>query len=489
VVETSPNAEVYLDDQYTGRASPEGRLLIGNPKPGEHNLRVSFAGKKDFQRKVTVVAGQVNKITVVLADLAGTVVVQTSPGAAVFLDDSSRGTADARGQLAVPDVVAGSHELRIAAPGKRDFRQNISVPAGQATRIAAELVDLPVVTTNPPTGGKGELVPAIARTHDELVALAHRADRDYFEFNLSHRKAQQKVGTVTIELDKTDTERKVFTVNLVFDDKPHVYRDKAMNEPVYFYVQGASIAEELVVYELGKDSIAGYISAPKGFFSSTPNVPPIRPGQGEGGGTGGGIFSVGGGVSAPIPIYKPEPAYSEEARKAKYEGTVVLRIVVDAQGNVNRDVRVVKPLGLGLDEKAVQAVQTWKFKPAIRNGVPVPVRVVVEVTFRLKVLLPGAVRENPKDGLNYVWIPPGSFQMGCSPRDNECDNDEKPSHQVTISRGFWIGQTEVTVGAYKRFAAATGRQMPDAPSLNNGWANDNMPIVGGGDIAFYVGDR
>jgi len=67
-----------------------------------------------------------------------------------------------------------------------------------------------------------------------------------------------------------------------------------------------------------------------------------------------------------------------------------------------------------------------------------------------------AVRENPKDGLKYVWIPPGTFVMGCSPGDNECNSDEKPSHQVTIIKGFWIGQTEVTVGAYKRFAAATG---------------------------------
>jgi TonB family protein len=91
---------------------------------------------------------------------------------------------------------------------------------------------------------------------------------------------------------------------------------------------------------------------------------------------------VGGGVSAPIPIYKPEPAYSEEARKAKYQGTVVLWIVVDAQGNV-ADCRVVKPLGLGLDEKAVEGVKVWKFKPAMRNGTPVAVRVMMEVSFRL----------------------------------------------------------------------------------------------------------
>jgi len=105
-------------------------------------------------------------------------------------------------------------------------------------------------------------------------------------------------------------------------------------------------------------------------------------GPGEGGGLGGGIYSVGGGISPPIAIFKPEPAYSEEARKAKYQGTVVLWIVVDAQGNVT-DAKVVKPLGLGLDEKAQETVRTWKFKPALRNGSPVPVRVIVEVTFRL----------------------------------------------------------------------------------------------------------
>jgi TonB family protein len=105
-------------------------------------------------------------------------------------------------------------------------------------------------------------------------------------------------------------------------------------------------------------------------------------GPGEGGGYGGGIYSVGGGVSPPIPIYKPEPAYSEEARKAKYQGTVVMWIIVDAAGAVT-DCKVVKPLGLGLDEKAVETVKTWKFKPAQRNGTPVPVRVMVEVSFRL----------------------------------------------------------------------------------------------------------
>lgn len=67
------------------------------------------------------------------------------------------------------------------------------------------------------------------------------------------------------------------------------------------------------------------------------------------------------------------------------------------------------------------------------------------------------VRENPKDGLKYVWIPPGTFMMGRSPGDHWCSGSEMPSHQVTITRGFWIGQTVVTVGAYIRFVGATGR--------------------------------
>jgi hypothetical protein len=83
---------------------------------------------------------------------------------------------------------------------------------------------------------------------------------------------------VAVQLQKTDTKRNVFTVNLVFDDKPHVHRDKAMDEPVYFYVQGASSALELVVNKLGKESIAGYISTPKGFFPSASNVLAARPG-------------------------------------------------------------------------------------------------------------------------------------------------------------------------------------------------------------------
>lgn len=76
------------------------------------------------------------------------------------------------------------------------------------------------------------------------------------------------------------------------------------------------------------------------------------------------------------------------------------------------------------------------------------------------------VKTNPVDGLVYVKIPPGTYQMGCSPGDDECDDVEKPAHPATVSEAFWMGQTEVTVAAYQRFTQATGTKMPAPPGMN-----------------------
>src|ERR1700691_1479146 len=105
-------------------------------------------------------------------------------------------------------------------------------------------------------------------------------------------------------------------------------------------------------------------------------------GPGHGGGTGGGAFRVGGGVSAPKIIFQPDPEYSEEARKAKFQGTCVLWLVVGPDGKP-RDIRVLRTLGLGLDEKAIEAVKNWRFEPAMKDGKPVAVQINVEVNFHL----------------------------------------------------------------------------------------------------------
>jgi formylglycine-generating enzyme required for sulfatase activity len=234
VVETSPNAEVYLDSELQGRANAQGELAL-RAKLGAHTLKVSLAGKKDYQQSLTLVGGQAAKIEAQLADVPGSIKLRTLAGASILLDGVSKGMTDANGELVLGDVSPGPHELRVSAPEKREYLQRVTVTPGQETRVEATLQDAP-----------------------------------------------------------------------------------------------------------------------------------------------------------------PSPRQ---------------------------------------------------------------------------------VRANPKDGLKYVWIPPGTFTMGCSPGDSECSAEEKPAHQVTITKGFWLGQTVVTVGAYKRFAGATGRQMPRAPKFNVGWANDAMPIV------------
>jgi len=106
-------------------------------------------------------------------------------------------------------------------------------------------------------------------------------------------------------------------------------------------------------------------------------------GSGHGGpGVGPGIFHVGDGVSAPRPIFTPEPEFSEEARKAKYQGVVVLNIVVGTDGRVHSP-RVVRSLGMGLDEKAIEGVKTWKFDPSKKDGRAVAVEMNIEVAFNL----------------------------------------------------------------------------------------------------------
>ena len=105
-------------------------------------------------------------------------------------------------------------------------------------------------------------------------------------------------------------------------------------------------------------------------------------GPGSGGNTGGGPRRIGGGVSAPQVIYQVEPEFSEEARKAKVAGNVLVNLWVDTNGNPSH-VHVIRGVGMGLDEKAVEAVKQYKFKPAMENGKPVLVELNIEVNFQI----------------------------------------------------------------------------------------------------------
>jgi TonB family protein len=95
-----------------------------------------------------------------------------------------------------------------------------------------------------------------------------------------------------------------------------------------------------------------------------------------------GAYRVGNGVTAPTVLSKTDPEYSEEARIAKLSGAVLLNLIVGEDGKV-REVHADKPLGLGLDEKVIEAVRSWQFRPGKKDGVPVPVSVTFESNFRL----------------------------------------------------------------------------------------------------------
>lgn len=105
-------------------------------------------------------------------------------------------------------------------------------------------------------------------------------------------------------------------------------------------------------------------------------------GSGTVGGYGGGVMKVGGGVTAPVVIHRVVPEFTDEARRVKFQGVASIGLIVDAQGNPEA-VHVVHPLGMGLDQKAVEAVRQYKFKPAMFQGHPVPVQLVIEVDFHM----------------------------------------------------------------------------------------------------------
>lgn len=103
----------------------------------------------------------------------------------------------------------------------------------------------------------------IARNHDELQELKRRGERDYFEFDIKKSKSYSRVGLISVRLNKTDTKRQKFTLTLLANDKVIEKKDKTLLEPVQFYLEGTRHLMEIVVYQVNKDRVVGYLSVPK----------------------------------------------------------------------------------------------------------------------------------------------------------------------------------------------------------------------------------
>jgi len=144
-------------------------------------------------------------------------------------------------------------------------------------------------------------------------------------------------------------------------------------------VMGMSQSPQIALASQGKGSGSGFGQGLGGGIGSGHGA---GAGPGSGGGYGGGLMSVGGGVSAPQLIHSIEPEFTEAARQQNFQGSVSIKLIVDSQGNP-QDVRLLSHLGMGLDEKAIEAVRQYRFRPAMYQGHPVSVQIVIDVDFHL----------------------------------------------------------------------------------------------------------
>ena len=186
--------------------------------------------------------------------------------------------------------------------------------------------------------------------------------------------ARSPLPAMKVELPKPAP--KVFTPPLVAIDHPALVLDASLIAPPDAWAAPTgAIGNPL-----------GQIGGGGGFGSGGGNGngrgTGVGNGTGSGGGNGGGVYSPGNGVTNPTIVTQTEPEYSDDARKAHLQGFVMLSIVVNTSGKAT-NIDVVKSLGMGLDEKAIEAVQRWIFKPGTSKGVPVNVRAQVKVTFTL----------------------------------------------------------------------------------------------------------
>ena len=110
---------------------------------------------------------------------------------------------------------------------------------------------------------RGELGTLIARNHEEIDQLRRMGTRDYYEFTLDRKGTRQKVGILQVELRSTNPKRNQYTIALYVDDMRLEKKNKQVNEPIYFYTRGARAALELVVNQVGRDRVVGYLSVPK----------------------------------------------------------------------------------------------------------------------------------------------------------------------------------------------------------------------------------
>ena len=185
--------------------------------------------------------------------------------------------------LTQDQLVAARKQNKAAAVGfdqkltgvKTDLTNQIATKAnaedlnklnGDVTGVKSDLD----ATKNNLQMARSEMGTLIARNHDEIDQLRRMGQRDYFEFTVQRKAGAQKVGSVQVELKETNPKKNQFTINVLADDKSFEKRNRSVNEPIFFYVEGSRAAIELVVNKVTKTSATGYLSVLKG--ANTPSA-------------------------------------------------------------------------------------------------------------------------------------------------------------------------------------------------------------------------
>jgi DNA repair exonuclease SbcCD ATPase subunit len=232
--------------------------------------------KADEQNKI--LTAQLEQANARLADIKGQVEVTSQK---VGMTQSELAEARSRSESIRKQQAASDQKLSAAiSEAQKESEAKIGAVATDVTGakkdIEATKTDLEATKSklDRATGDMGVMSGLIARNHDDLEDLKRKGDRNYYEFTLQKSKTPQRVGPVQMALNKTDQKKSQYTMTVLADDKSIQKKDKTAGEPVQFYVKGsAKLAPyEIVVFDVGKNQISGYLATPKD--NNTPAAAP-----------------------------------------------------------------------------------------------------------------------------------------------------------------------------------------------------------------------
>jgi chromosome segregation ATPase len=235
--------------------------------------------QEDANKKTQAMVAELEKTNSRLADLRGELDVTTQK---LGLTEDELARARGLAQSVKQQQQKSDAQLReqigaVQADTTTKFGQVTTQLNGTQTDLNATKADLATAkeAMQSMKGDLGVQSGLIARNHDEVEDLKRLGERDIFEFALNRSsKGPQHVGPISVQLKKTDPKKYKYTLNVVADDKIVEKKDRTAGEPIQFYVRGVRAPYEIVVFDIGKDQVKGYLSTPKSAGAAPPASPP-----------------------------------------------------------------------------------------------------------------------------------------------------------------------------------------------------------------------